>query len=123
MGTSPSPSVRSRSIPRVPRETSWNACGISSRPAAVLLLKLLGVNLGRPGGGVLAAHPQPALVIGRGGQQRPVETLAEPLHRVLRAEKVAAMANLLVGAEGQRCLVNLQRREPHAQHPEQAAGR
>src|ERR1700730_16644818 len=50
-------------------------------------LERLGADLAGPGRRVLAALLEPALVVRRGGQQRPVEALAEPLHRVLRAEE------------------------------------
>src|SRR5215217_1030330 len=76
-------------------------------------------DLRRAVGGVLAAVARPAVeVLGR-GQQRPVEALAEPLERVGGTEEVAALADLLVRAERQARLVDLQRRELVPQHPQQ----
>ena len=77
----------------------------------LVLLELLAVDLGGPGGGVVAAVAHPLLVVLRRGQHRAVEAGAEALHGVHRAEEVAAVADLLVGAEGHRGLVDLQRRE------------
>src|SRR5580693_9761359 len=79
----------------------------------------LGAYIAGPGCRVLAAELQPALVVRGRREQRPVEALPEPLHGVLCAEEVAAVADLLVRAEGQRCLVDLQRREFHPQHAQQ----
>ncbi len=82
----------------------------------LVLLERLRVDLGGALGGVAAAQALPALeVLGR-GEQRAVEALAEALQRVHRAEEVAAGADLLVGAEGQALLVDLERRELHLQH-------
>src|SRR5215469_10810666 len=59
-------------------------------------------DLAGPGGGVLAAVPQPALEVRGGGEQRSVEAVPEPLHRVRRAEEVPAVPHLLVRAERER---------------------
>src|SRR6516164_430104 len=65
----------------------------------LVLLQRLGADLRGPGGRVLAALLEPALVVRGGRQQRPVEALAEPLHRVRGGEEVTAVPDLLVGAE------------------------
>src|SRR6266571_7934023 len=75
------------------------------------LLELLPPDLAGPGGGVLGAQLEPALEVGGGGEHRAVEALAEPLHRVRRAEEVAAVPDLGVGAEGEGLLGDLQRGE------------
>src|SRR5580700_4367913 len=79
----------------------------------------LGAYIAGPGRRVLAAELQPALVVRGRREQRPVEALPEPLHRVLRPEEVPAVADFLVRAERQRRLIDLQRRELHPQHPQQ----
>src|SRR5437764_14389381 len=66
-------------------------------------------DLARPLGRVAAALRLPPLeVLGR-GEQGPVEAGTEPLQRVRRAEEMAAVADLLVGAVGQAGLVDLER--------------
>src|SRR5579871_2530614 len=71
--------------------------------------------LGGAGRRVAPAVARPAVeVLGR-GQERPVEALAEALERVRRAEEVAAGADLLVRAEREARLVDLERREGVAQ--------
>src|SRR5207249_1741972 len=60
---------------------------------------------------VVTAVALPALeVLGR-REQRPVEAVAEALERVHGAQEMAAGADLLVGAEGEAVLVDLERRE------------
>ena len=58
-----------------------------------------------------AAVLLPALEVLRRGEQRAVEALAEALERVRGAEEVAAVPDLLVRAEGEARLVDLERRE------------
>src|ERR1700716_4285062 len=65
----------------------------------LVCLERLGADLAGPGRRVLAALLEPALVIRRRGQQRPVEELAETLPRVLRAEEMPAVPDLLVRPE------------------------
>src|SRR2546421_7165172 len=67
-------------------------------------------------GGVVAAVAVPALVVLGGGDERPVEALAEALERVRGAEEVPALPDLLVGRVGQRLLVDLQRLEGRMEH-------
>src|SRR5690348_7442571 len=73
------------------------------------VLQTLLVDLGRAGGGVLAPVAGPPLEVLRRAQERAVEAGPEPLHRVHRTEEVPAVADLLVGPEGQRVLVDLER--------------
>src|SRR4051794_36338696 len=80
------------------------------RRLLVLLQRALPYDL-RARGGVEAAVALPALEVLRRGQQRTVEALAEALQRVRGAEEVPAGPDLLVGAEGEARLVDLQRRE------------
>src|SRR6476620_8067684 len=82
----------------------------------LVLLELLLVDLPGPGGRVLGAVAHPALVVLRGGQHRPVEAGPESLHRVRSTEEVAAVPDLLVGVEGHRRLIDLQRRELVLEH-------
>src|ERR1022692_3701646 len=82
-------------------------------------IQRLGADLACPRRGVLAALLQPPLVVRAGRQQRPVEALPEPFHRVSGAEEMAAVADFLMRAERQRGLIDLQRRELHPQHPQQ----
>src|SRR6478736_8090402 len=77
----------------------------------LVLVEGLRADLAGARGGVLAALLQPALVVRGRGQQRPVEAFPEPLHRVRGAQEVAPVADLLVRAERERGLVDLQRRE------------
>src|SRR5262245_23131874 len=75
-------------------------------------------DLARPRRGVLGPGPHPPLVVLRRGQQRPVETGTEPLHRVGGAEEMAAVAYLVMSVEGQRRLVDLERGDLDLQHPQ-----
>src|SRR5215212_6104454 len=66
-------------------------------------------------GAVAAAVALPALEVLRAREQRPVEAVSEARERVLCAEEMAAMADLLVCAVGEARLVHLERRELLAQ--------
>src|SRR5665213_2805957 len=71
--------------------------------------------LGCACGRVAAAVSAPAVEVLRRGQERAVEALAEALERVDGAEEVPAGADLLMRAEGETRLVDLERREHVAQ--------
>src|SRR5690242_17702618 len=73
--------------------------------------QLLAPDLAGPGGGVLGAQLEPALEVRGGGEPRTLEAVAEPFHGVLRAEEVPAVADLLVRAEREGLLGDLQRSE------------
>src|SRR3954453_225350 len=74
------------------------AYGVVDRRRLVVLQRLL-VDLTRTGGRVLGTVAHPALVVLRRGEHRPVEAGTEPLHGVLGAQEVSAVADLLVGIE------------------------
>src|SRR5690242_1876054 len=70
----------------------------------------------RPRRGVLRPVAHPPVVVVRAVHERAVEAGAEPFHGVRCAEEVPAVADLVVRVEGQRRLVDLQRRELLLQH-------
>src|SRR3954451_25384398 len=77
----------------------------------LVLLDRLALDLARALGRVAPAVARPAVEVLRRAQQRPVEALAEALERVHRAEEVPSRADLLVRAERDRLLVDLERYE------------
>src|SRR5207244_7382797 len=87
------------------------------RRLLVLLERLL-PDLGRAGGRVVGPVAVPALVVLGGGDERPVEAVAEALERVRGAEEVPALADLLVRRVRERFLVDRERLERRVQHPE-----
>src|SRR5579863_3776855 len=76
-----------------------------------VLIQRLAPDLCGSGGGVPAAVPRPPLeVLGR-GEQRPVEAFAKTLERVGGPEEMPPRPHLLMGAVGERGLVDLERAE------------
>src|SRR5262249_26150046 len=84
----------------------------------LVLLQRLRVDLPGALGCVAAAQALPPLVVLGRREQGAVEAFAEALERVDGTEEVAACTDLLVGAECQALLVDLERRELHLQHAE-----
>src|SRR5947199_6856088 len=83
------------------------AHGVVERRGLVLL-QLAVRELPGPLRGVLRPVAHPPVVVVRAVHERPVEAGAEALHGVRGAEEVPAVADLVVRAEGQRRLVDLQ---------------
>src|SRR4029077_2021164 len=82
----------------------------------LVLLEHLLPDVGRARRSVATPVPVPPLVVLGGRDERPVEALTEALERVGGAEKVPALAYLLVRGVRQRLLVDDERLEHLVQH-------